>query len=832
MGIVVVDVQDLPNACRELSPMSLICSLYPRWRPFVSGVVSALMFLILLSPPGGWAQDSEATAPAEAAATPAPSRSGTIRVARANTPIEQILAQIAQMSGKNVAARGKAIGQPISIILRDVPLEQALQQIASQRPGLLVYKPEDQPDTFEIWDQESYRTEVLPKLVRQKVFVPREITAEEASKALQGVLTPNIGSVAFDPRSNKVIVTDLPYVLELCQRLIEQIDVKFITRVFYISHADVNSIAEKLGNLKSSAAPSPEVDERTHQIIVRDRLEVIRQMELLVETLDIGPDIRVYDLNNIGFEGADLEELQTALDRIITTEAFYQINPRSGKLLLEDVPEVHEKVEKILMTLDAPARQVLIQAEAVETQFSDGLNYGIDYTLSDDLFGAVVDGLTGRTVGAAAGAGERGWVPTGSGPFTKKTLGFVDYRREFPITRVSGEGISSQLLMKNAFISLRAAMRDSRTRVLQQPRVIVENQKETRLTIGQSIPYFTGGGFVDNNNNNNNVSSNNPNQQLLEVGLTLNIRPTILNNGMIQMEVELTNSTPIIQTQQFAGQEFTGVGKNEQAIETTLRIPSGETRVIGGLVADQKSEVIGGVPGLVKIPMVGPVLFGSYDRDTDANTRRNLLIFLTPTVIDERPDELVKFKGRLMENPEDAVDEFLGAESQPRSKSEERSLPIGAENTNRRVSAREALESLPPSDSPSPESATLAAEVMARMERVAAAEEAPETNSAASITLRRARVEIPEGETPMGVSRIPAPSGSLAIPGRGTSSSPSAPSGGPTARGIPSGGAPPAVMVSPPSPGSGTVPVAIQPAQSAPAQPIISGAPPRTETPY
>lgn len=780
-------------------PSSLRCSFPFKLSGTVSWAVLAVSALFLLgevvNPGEVLAQNDEAVAPAPAASATPPSPTGLVRLSRSNRPIEEVLSEISRLTGKTVTARGRALGQPVTVIFRDVPVEQAVTQIAAQRPGLLVYRPEDQPNTFEIWDQESYRAEVLPRLVRQKVFVPREITAEEASRAIQGVLTANIGSVAFDPRSNKVIVTDLPYVLELCQRLIEQIDVKFITRVFYISHADVTSIADKLRNLKSSAAPDPEVDERTHQIIIRDRLEVIRQMELLVETLDIGPDIRVYDLNNIGFEGTDVEELRTALDRVVTRDAFYQINPRSGKLLLEDVPEVHEKVEKILQTLDAPAKQVLLQAEIVETQFNEGLNYGIDYTLSDELFGAVVDGLTGRTVGAAAGAvTSPGRIPVGSGTVDRKTLGFVDWRREFPITRVSGEGISSQLLMKNAFISLRAAMRDSRTRVLQQPRVIVENQKETRLNIGQNIPYFTGG-FINNNNNINSGFNSGPQQQNLTVGLELNIRPTILNSGMVQMEVQLTNSTPIIQTQVFAGQEFTGVGSNEQTIETTLRIPSGETRVIGGLVTDNKSENIGGVPGLVRIPVVGPILFGSYDRNFDDNRRRNLLIFLTPTVVEENPTDLVRFKGRIMEDPEAAADEFMSEGTRPRTN---RNLPLtsspepftSSDNVVTRAQVAQATN-----------------DALQRMDQNGARRSDPVDSDGPIVPLRRARVEVPEGETPLAMNRMPAPSGALSLTGQGQ------PGGAVSSPVIPGG-----PQVAPPGGAPGQpIPIAIQPA---PGQPI------------
>lgn len=585
------------------------------------------------------------------ASAPAASAGSDVRISVAfgELPIERVLQQISQKSGKNVVPRGKTLGQRVSIMAKEQPLERILDQIVNGKPNWLWYKPEDMPNTYEIWDQDSFRAEVLPRRVRQKVYIPREITAEEAFKAVQGVLTPNIGAASFDPRSNKLIVTDLPEVLELIQRLIEQIDVRFMTRVFYITHADINAMAERLSNLKSPAAPPPEVDEKTHQIIVRDRLDIIRQMELLVETLDIGPEMRVYDLNNLEFEGQGRQDLEDSIQQVLTPNAFWKINVQSGKMLVEDIPEIHEKVEKILAAFDQPAKQVLVQAEIIETEFQDGFNYAINWAFSGDLFSSVIDQLTG--LGATPSVPT---VPQGAGTETAKTdpatLGFLDFRKEFPVVTGGSSGVFTQNLSKHAFVALRAVMSDSRTRILQQPRALVKNQKEVIFSVGQKVPYFTGGvvGYTQNTVNNATQNTQLPQQNLIQVGLDLNVRPTINNNGLIEMEIEIRNNTAFTVTRVFNGQPFDAVGTNNQEMQSTLIVPSGETRVIGGLVTDQKGDSHEGVPGLSRIPVIGPLLFGSYNRPQDQNRRRNLLLFITPTIVLERPRDLYKYKGRVI----------------------------------------------------------------------------------------------------------------------------------------------------------------------------------------
>jgi type II secretory pathway component GspD/PulD (secretin) len=601
------------------------------------------------------AQDDAAPA-ADAAETTATAEGASadtgegVTVVASNLPIERVLGQLSDQAKVPIAARGKTVGEKVTLIQpKKLPLRDALNQLVNSKPNWILYEPPDRPGTYEIWDQETYKAEVLPRLVRPKVFVPKEITAEEAAKALEGVMTPGIGKVAFDPRSNKVIMTDLVPVLELAQRLLQTIDVQFYTRVYSIEHADVNAVAEKLSALKSPAAPDIQVDERTRQIIASDRIEILQKMEQLVQTLDIGPEMRVYSINNLGVEGEELEELETAIEEILTPDAYYHFNVRQGKLIVRDLPEVQERVEKVLEAFDAPVRQILLQLEIIETEFSDGFNWSVDYAFSGDLLGAVTDGLvSGIPTGGTTGS---------DGKPVEGSEGFVNFRKEFPVVEAGSKGLNAQMLTNHAFIKLQAAMSDSRTRILQQPRMLVENQKLASFDVGQSVPFFTGGSIgITSTGGVNNLTPSQPVQQLLQVGLFVECTPIISANGLVELEITVENSSPLRVDQTFAGQSYTGMGKTNQTLETTMWVPSGATRVIGGLVTDSKSETRSGIPGLMKIPVIGPALFGSYTKNPEDNRRRNLLIFITPTIVEETPSNPQKYKGVIMADlPQEAL---------------------------------------------------------------------------------------------------------------------------------------------------------------------------------
>jgi general secretion pathway protein D len=189
--------------------------------------------------------------------------------------------------------------------------------------------------------------------------------------------------------------------------------------------------------------------------------------------------------------------------------------------------------------------------------------------------------------------------------------------------------------------------------------MLIENQKIGVFDVGSRVPYLSGGtyGSQIQSTNGQLINTAQPVTNFITVGLNLEIHPTINNNGLIEMETEVRNNAATFVPLTFAGQSYTQPQVATQELQSTLIIPSGETRVIGGLVHDSKSDSKSGVPGLIKIPVLGPLLFGSFDRPSDQNFRRNLLIFLTPTIVVEKPSELHKYKGRIMVD-EGAMDVF------------------------------------------------------------------------------------------------------------------------------------------------------------------------------
>lgn len=540
--------------------------------------------------------------------------------------ITEILAGIESAYGVKINAQGAVVNTgPITLLVEKATLEQALDKLVSPRDW--VWEKVD-AGTYNIWTRKDYETNVLPKKTIEKIFVIKYIDAEEVAKKLEGIKTKGIGTVAFDSRTNKVIVTDLAPVIEKIQRLLDEIDVKLVVRIFTIRDADVAEVAKKLESIKSPTGEI-EVDERSHQIIVKDNFQNIKRMELMVEVLDVGTELKVFEVNSI-FED-DLQNLQALVEKVITENALLEIDKRNGLLIVDDIPSVIDKVQKIVEAFDRPNKQVLIEAEVIEVKLSDDFTVGANYEVSGDMLAAIADGLFPNDGGNGLPI-----VPLveevtetdseGNPTETELTSGFTNLRDEFPAASIGGDGASIQYMSKHLRAQLMASTKNTNVKMLLNPRIIAKNHQLATVDVGEEVPYLTTQASGDENNT---LTST---QASLHAGLMLEVTPHISNNELIEMVISIKNDTASREEVPDGSGTQSLVSLQTQRAETTLIIPSGDTRVIGGLIKTSDTKTISGVPYLCKIPYIGPILFGSK---SNSKVRNQLLIFITPTIVEE-----------------------------------------------------------------------------------------------------------------------------------------------------------------------------------------------------
>jgi type IV pilus assembly protein PilQ len=160
-------------------------------------------------------------------------------------------------------------------------------------------------------------------------------------------------------------------------------------------------------------------------------------------------------------------------------------------------------------------------------------------------------------------------------------------------------------------LELQALEADNRGKIVSSPRVVTTNLKPAVILQGTQIPYQT-------------VSQDGTQTQFKDALLCLLVAPQVLNNDAIILNVEVQKDAPGIVT-------ATGVQINVKRVKTQVRVNNGETAVLGGIFEQTTRDDTQKVPFLGDLPVLG-YLFKSNSKSDE---KQEMLIFLTPRLIDD-----------------------------------------------------------------------------------------------------------------------------------------------------------------------------------------------------
>jgi general secretion pathway protein D len=286
------------------------------------------------------------------------------------------------------------------------------------------------------------------------------------------------------------------------------------------------------------------------------------------------------------------------------------VNAETGLITVRATSRQHEKVSEFLtQVMSSARRQVLIEATVVEVRLNDNYQTGVDWSALG------LDGL-GYSFRQSM-IGTRMAEP----PFF--SIGYSN-----PNAAVGGN-ISSTVKLLDSF---------GNTRVLSSPRIMAINNQTAILKVVDNTVYFTVQSQVTPGTNNTApIVAYTTTQNVVPVGFVMNVTPQIADNDVVVLNVRptvsrilryvndpnpdlarvnVTNPVPEIQSREF---------------ESVLRIPSGQTAILGGLMHDSFEGQRDGVPLLSRIPFFGDAV--SYRNDT--SRKSELVIFLRPVVVRE-----------------------------------------------------------------------------------------------------------------------------------------------------------------------------------------------------
>ena len=272
-------------------------------------------------------------------------------------------------------------------------------------------------------------------------------------------------------------------------------------------------------------------------------------------------------------------------------------NPFDNTLLVQSTPEEWEQISRLLLQLDVPPRQILVEAKIIEVDLTGSLQYGVNSYLQAK--GAALPSGTS----AAGQAG--GFIGTALSSGLNLTGGFL-------------VGHSRELLA-----ALTALESTGKARTINEPSLIATDSIPAVMNVGTSVPTLSSSVASGVQSGGNTLFANNISN--VSTGVTLVVSARVNSSGIVTMLInqQVSGAVPPsstgIQSDSFSNRSF----------QTQITVQDGDTIAIGGIIQETSTDSSTGIPFLQRIPVLGAA-FGSKSRNT---SRTELIAFFTPHVI-------------------------------------------------------------------------------------------------------------------------------------------------------------------------------------------------------
>ncbi|HXX81202.1 MAG TPA: secretin N-terminal domain-containing protein [Thermodesulfovibrionales bacterium] len=281
----------------------------------------------------------------------------------------------------------------------------------------------------------------------------------------------------------------------------------------------------------------------------------------------------------------------------------------SNSLIILATPADYSFLEETIKKIDIVQRQVMIEALIVTVTLADNLSFGFSWSFAADVnISGIWPFKNPITLGGDAEINNPGAVITTGLP----TQGFTFVATD-PTNHV------------RAVIT--ALAHDSKAKVLASPHILVSDNREARIQVGQQVPLSTSTTSTPISTGTTTVANTTTSTiQYKDIGIILKVKPQINDSGLVILELGQEVSS-IGDNVVIAGQQFASINKEE--VTTNLVTKDGETIIIGGLIREDTTKTKDGVPFLSKIPILGTL----FSNTTDNVSRNEIIVLLTPHVM-------------------------------------------------------------------------------------------------------------------------------------------------------------------------------------------------------
>ncbi|MCP5207100.1 MAG: type II secretion system secretin GspD [Hahellaceae bacterium] len=483
---------------------------------------------------------------------------------------------------------------------------------------------------------------MLHKVPTEQV-VTRVIQVNNANALeLVPILRPMVakyGHLAGVAAANALIISDHIANIDRISKIVAELDSpsKYELEVVKLKDAWVGDMVKlleelapaEIGKGKVNAAASKfsvVADERSNRLIIKGDENFRIKIKSLISKLDQpatkGGTTQVIKLKHA--DAKDLADLIKGLMGDVQTEnkeqgtaakssvASVYADEGLNALVIRAEPSVMREVEDVIAQLDIRRAQVLIEAAIVEVSDDTNNGLGVQWAIADLNNASVPAALSNfSNVGVSASQVLSAIINKEAtvAPSDGVTVGFGDE---------SSSGISWGVLVQ-------ALSSNTDANLLSTPTIITMDNQESQIIVGQNVPFKTGESTTTGD------GTSNPFTTITreDIGVKLTVTPSVSDGDTIRLEIqqEISNVADSVES-------ASDIVTNKREIKTSVLADNKEIVVLGGLIADDQRLSESKVPLLGDIPYLG-VLFKSTSMK---KTKRNLLVFLRPTILRSKED--------------------------------------------------------------------------------------------------------------------------------------------------------------------------------------------------
>jgi general secretion pathway protein D len=565
-----------------------------------------------------------------------------------NADIEEVIKAVSHITGRNfvVDPRVKGTINIISSTPVAAPLAYDILLSTLRMQGFAAVEAGGVTKIMPEADAKLYVSGVGGRGAGEKlvtrVFVLKYESAAQMVPVLRPLIAPNNIVVAY-PNNNTLVVTDYASNLRRIEQIVNAIDQpgKGAAVIIPVKRASAIELAQTINRLLQDGAVVATgstdasqrfvllADPRTNSLLVRtENQEKLERVRDLVEKLDIETGT-LGNMHVVYLKNAEAVKLAQTLRAVLSGDTsaaasagpvgapgtpvasssaaapagggMIQADASTNSLIITAPSNIFNNVRAVIDMLDVRRAQVFVEALIAEVSADKAAEFGIQWM-----------GLTGPN-----SAGDQMAAGTNFGGTGTNIIGIAtSIKAGVPSI---GTGLNVGLVQGgNLGVLARAMETDANANILSTPNLMMLDNEEAKIVIGQNLPFITG-------SQNGTAANPNPFQTIerKDVGLTLKIKPQISEGGSVKMVI----SQEVSSVQDLSNPA--GVITNKRSLDTTVLVDDGQILALGGLIQDQVTKGEFKVPLLGDIPLVGWL----FRYETRKSNKTNLMIFIRPSIL-------------------------------------------------------------------------------------------------------------------------------------------------------------------------------------------------------